>query len=134
MPVIRNFLLLALACSSLLSGDEKVVQTALVKEIETTGQHRFLVLDFVEVRDCNCDSGIQVVNRNKKLRRLRFTDESKIWLLKNAGEYAQATLQQFRAARTGNHFGWGFDADTPFEFRFDATGKKILEMRQVYLP
>ncbi len=130
----RNFLLLAFFGSPLLFGNKSGSQNAIVKEIQSVGQNQFMVLDFVEIRDCNCDSGIKIVNVNKKLRRFNFTNKSKIWLLKNAGEYAEATLQQFMDARAGNHFGWGFDAETPFEFRFDSAGKKILEMRQVYLP
>lgn len=133
-PVLRNILLLLFLSTSLLFGNKKGTQHALVNEIKTIGANRFMVLDFVEIRDCNCDSGIKIVNDNNKLRRFRFTKTSKIWLLKNPGEYAQATLQQFLDAREGKHFGYGFDSQTPFEFRFDSAGKKILEMRQVYLP
>lgn len=92
------------------------------------------MLDFVEVRDCNCAGGIEIVNENDKLRNFTLDEKVKIRLLKDASDYADATPEQLAAGRDGKNFGWPFSADTPFEFRFDAAQKRVIEIRQIYFP
>lgn len=109
-------------------------QAAIIHEIRGDKAEHTFVLDFVEVRDCNCDSGIQIVNQNKKLRSFQAGKAVKIELLKNAAEYRAATVADLEAGLAGKNYGWPFDRSTPFEFRFDAANRRILEIRQIYLP
>lgn len=112
----------------------KKYQPAIIHELVQISGPWEISLDFVEIRDCNCDAGFEIVNTNKKLRRFFLSEKTKILLLKNAGEYREATVTDLAAGRDGKNFGWPFGADTPFEFRFDAKNKTVVEMRQVYLP
>jgi len=126
-------ILLAFCLLSLSAADRKL-QPAIIKELVQISGPWEITLDFVEIRDCNCDAGFEIVNTNKKLRRFTLSEKTKILLLKNAGEYREATITDLAAARDGKDFGWRFDKDCPFEFRFDAKNKTVVEMRQVYLP
>lgn len=110
------------------------VQAAIIHDIRPSEHGWRVQLDFVEMRDCHCDAGYEIVNKNTKLRTYQIDTAAFIWLLKNAGEYLQATPQDLIAGRKGKKLGWPFDEKTPFEFRFDAENKRVLEMRQVYLP
>ncbi len=94
-------------------------------------------LDYVEVKDCNrddCPAGIEVSNQNPLIRTFRFTRSTRIYLLKNAGEYFQATPQQLIQGLGGKNFGWSFDRYTPFYIRVNEARREILELRQMYLP
>lgn len=94
-------------------------------------------LDYVEVKDCNrddCPSGIEISNQNPLIRTFRFTRNTKILLLKNAGEYFQATPQQFIQGLGGRNLGWSFDKFTPFYIEVDEAKREILELKQMYLP
>ncbi|GEM85151.1 hypothetical protein [Meiothermus hypogaeus] len=94
-------------------------------------------LDYVEVKDCNrddCPAGIEVSNQNPLIRTFRFTPSTKIWLLKNAGEYFQATPQQLIQGLGGRNFGWSFDKYTPFYIKVNEARREILELKQMYLP
>ncbi len=133
---LRSFFLLlaALAFTASAHAENSAMQSAIIREIRKTGATYTLLLDFVEIRDCNCDSGIEIVNANPKLREYTIDRNTKIWLLKNPGELFKAAPQDMIAGRNGKNFGWPFEKDTPFEFHFAAGAKRILEMRQVYLP
>lgn len=113
---------------------QKKFQPAIIRELTQVSGPWQIVLDFVEIRDCNCAGGIEVVNKNGKLRTFTLDKKVKIRLLKDASEYADATPEQLAAGRDGRNFGWPFSADTPFEFRFDAAQKQVTEIRQVYFP
>ncbi|GIW34728.1 hypothetical protein [Meiothermus sp.] len=94
-------------------------------------------LDYVEVKDCNrddCPAGIEVSNQNPLIRTFRFTPSTKIWLLKNAGEYFQATPQQLIQGLGGRNFGWSFNKYTPFYIKVNEARREILELKQMYLP
>ncbi len=94
-------------------------------------------LDYVEVKDCNrddCPAGIEISNQNPLIRTFRFTRNTKILLLKNAGEYFQATPQQLIQGLGGRNFGWSFDKYTPFYIKVDEARREILELKQMYLP
>lgn len=94
-------------------------------------------LDYVEVRDCNrddCPAGLEISNQNPLLRTFRFTPSTKIFLLKSAGEYFQATPQQLIQGLGGRNFGWSFDMYTPFYIRVNEAKREIIELRQMYLP
>ncbi len=94
-------------------------------------------LDYVEVKDCNrddCPAGIEISNQNPLIRTFRFTRNTKILLLKNAGEYFQATPQQLIQGLGGRNFGWSFNKYTPFYIKVDETRREILELKQMYLP
>lgn len=94
-------------------------------------------LDYVEVKDCNrddCPAGIEISNQNPLIRTFRFTPNTKILLLKNAGEYFQATPQQLIQGLGGRNFGWSFDKYTPFYIKVDEARREILELKQMYLP
>ncbi|MCS7067278.1 MAG: hypothetical protein RMK51_06500 [Meiothermus sp.] len=94
-------------------------------------------LDYVEVKDCHrddCPAGIEISNQNPLIRTFRFTRSTKILLLKNAGEYFQATPQQLIQGLGGRNFGWSFDRDTPFYIKVDEARREILELKQMYLP
>lgn len=131
-PRILLTLLLALCATSFAA--EKKYQPAIIRSLTQVSGPWKIVLDFVEVRDCNCAGGIEVVNKNDKLRTFTFDTKVKIRLLKDAGAYADATPEQLAAGRDGKNFGWPFSADTPFEFRFDAAQKRVVEIRQIYFP
>lgn len=109
-------------------------QPAIIKTIRAVGQQWLLDLDFVEIRECHCDAGFEVVNKNTKIRSYHATNTTRILLLKNAGEHYAVQMDDLIAARKGKNFGWPFTPTTPFEFQFDATGKIIIEMRQTYEP
>ncbi len=94
-------------------------------------------LDYVEVKDCNrddCPAGIEISNQNPLIRTFRFTRNTRILLLKNAGEYFQATPQQLIQGLGGRNFGWSFDKYTPFYIKVDEARREILELKQMYLP
>lgn len=94
-------------------------------------------LDYVEVKDCNrddCPAGIEISNQNPLIRTFRFTRNTKILLLKNAGEYFQATPQQLIQGLGGRNFGWSFDKYTPFYIKVNEAKREILELKQMYLP
>ncbi len=94
-------------------------------------------LDYVEVKDCNrddCPAGIEISNQNPLIRTFRFTRNTKILLLKNAGEYFQATPQQLIQGLGGRNFGWSFNKYTPFYIKVDEARREILELKQMYLP
>ena len=94
-------------------------------------------LDYVEVKECNrddCPSGIEISNQNPLIRTFRFTPQTKIFLLKNAGAYFQATPQQLIQGLGGRDFGWSFDKYTPFYIKVNEAKREILELKQKYLP
>ncbi len=94
-------------------------------------------LDYVEVRDCNrddCPAGLEISNQNPLLRTFRFTPSTRIFLLKSAGEYFQATPQQLIQGLGVRNFGWSFDKYTPFYIRVNEAKREIIELRQMYLP
>ncbi len=109
-------------------------QAAVIHTMQKRGSTWYLKLDFVEVRDCDCDGGVKVINQNNKLRAYSTTPETEVALLKDAAEHRKATMEDLAAGRTGKNQGWPFDASTPFEFRLDNSKKQILEIRQLYFP
>ncbi len=130
---MRLLAFFSLALFSLGSAPKKP-QAAIIHELTQIVGPWNIVLDFVDIRDCNCDAGFEIINANKKLRTFTLDKNVKIQLLKNAGEYVDATVTDLAAARDGKNFGWPFSRDTPFEFRFDPTQKRVIEIRQIYFP
>lgn len=73
-------------------------------------------------------------NQNPLIRTFRFNPSTKIWLLKNAGEYFQATPQQLIQGLGGKNFGWSFDRYTPFYIKVNEAKREILELHRMDLP
>lgn len=108
-------------------------QAAIIRDISQTGTGHVLRLDFVEIRECNCDAGFEIINKNSKLRSFTADAKTRVQLLKNAAEYRTASLEELSAGLAGKNFGWPFDNSTPFEFHFDGENH-IREIRQIYFP
>lgn len=109
-------------------------QTAIIKEMRKDGGQHVLQLDFVEIRECNCDAGIEIINKNAKLRTFTADAATRIQLLKDAAEFRAASFEELAAGLAGKNLGWPFSQSTPFEFHFDKSRKRILEIRQIYFP
>ena len=111
-----------------------VKRQAVITEILRTGTTARLKLDYVEIKDCDCDGGFEISNTNPLIRTFTTTKKTKIFLLKDASQFFQATMIQLIDGRKGQDLGWYFDKTTPFELTVDEGKKQILEIRQIYFP
>jgi hypothetical protein len=113
----------------------RVRRDAVLTEIVRTGPRPVLTLDYVEIRECDCDGGFEIRNDNPQLRTFALASSARILLLRNAsGTTFRATVQQLVDARKGRDFGWYFDKDTPLRFTVDEGTRVITEIRQIYFP
>jgi hypothetical protein len=132
-------LLLALVTTGQLLGARpvnaaSVKRQAIITEILRTGTSARLKLDYVEIRDCDCDGGFEIVNNNPLIRTFTTTSKTKIFLLKNSTEFFRATMIELIDGRKGQDLGWSFDKTTPFALTVDEGKKQIVEIRQIYFP
>ncbi len=114
-----------------------VEKLGIITEIRQVAGIWQIKTDYVENRECSsddCPSGFKIINKNPLIRTFKFTKNTKILVLKNAGEYRPITAKQLIEARAGKNFGWGFDKENPFYLKVDETKKTVLELRQMYLP
>lgn len=118
-----------------------VKRQAIINEIVRKGTKATLKLDYVEFRECqvpegdtSCDTDMVIVNDNPKIRTFVTTAKTKIMLLKNAGAFFSATMQQLVDGRKGKDLGWLFTKDQPFDITVDETKGQIVEIRQIYFP
>ena len=111
-----------------------VKREAVITEILRLRTGARIKLDYVEIRDCDCDGGFEVVNNNPLIRAFTTTAKTKIFLLKDSSQYFTATLAQLIEGRKGKDLGWLFEKSTPFELQVDEAKKQITEIRQIYFP
>jgi hypothetical protein len=132
-------LLLALVTTAQLLGTRPVAaatvkRQAIITEILRTGTTARLKLDYVEIKECDCDGGFEIVNNNPLIRTFTTTSKTKIFLLRNSTQFFKATMIQLIDGRKGQDLGWYFDKATPFELTVDEAKKQIVEIRQMYFP
>lgn len=111
-----------------------VSKNAIVQKISVSKNTWTLVLDYVEYRECNCDTDFEIVNQNPRLRTFQLAPKAKILLLKDVSKYFDATPTQLLEGLAGKDFGWKFDRYNPFSIRLDEKNSLIYEIRQDYLP
>lgn len=111
-----------------------VKRQAIITEILRTGSTARIKLDYVEIRECDCDDDFEIVNNNPLIRTFTTTSKTKVFLLKNSSEYFNATILQLIDGRKGKDQGWSFEKSTPFDIVVDEAKKQIVEIRQLYFP
>jgi hypothetical protein len=130
-----------LLIAGLISASSALALTAqklgIITEIKQNARVWQIKIDFIREQACSdtdCPSGFKFVNQNPLIRTFNFTKNTKILVLKNAGQYRQITPTEFIQARAGKNFGWAFDKTNPFYVKVDENKKTVLELKQFYLP
>lgn len=127
-------IMLFLVCLIGLAHAQSDSQPAFITEVFQKSGVWNIKADYIVIRETDNVQGFEIINQNPLIRTFKITPKTRIKLLKSAGEYFNATVQQLIQGRKGKDFGWMFDVYTPFYLKVNDKDRTVIEMTQMYLP